>query len=284
MAEFVILEKDQPCYDYATAHPGDYELPEDSYPQKGIPQGKLIKKTLNHSSVYPGTNRKYWIYVPYQYEPKSEAAFMVFLDGEDEYIKRAHAPVVFDNLIFKGEVPVTIGVFVESGDKGPGYPIYYGEDNRSIEYDSNDSRFAEFLEKDIIPKIKSEYSISDDPDMHGICGMSSGGQAAFAAAFYRPDLFRKVISHCGSFTSIRGGDRMPGLIRKSEKKPLKVFLQTGEHDLNIVFGDWKLANETMASALEYKGYEYKFVEGNGAHSVKHGAALLPETLKWLWAR
>ena len=282
MSEFQILKEDRACYEYAEKNPGDYDLPEEYENYEHVPKGKLIEREYKKSIVYPGTARKYWIYVPDQYTGKEPAALMVFLDGDQEYIRNANVPNMLDNMIFREELPVMIGLFIAPGDKGPGYPIYGGEDNRSVEYDSTNGVFAGFLEKDIFKEVKKEFFISEDPELHGICGMSSGGQAAFSAAWNRPDLFRKVISHCGSFTAIRGGQEIPFMVRKEEKKPIRVFLQTGEHDLNIVFGDWKKANETLASALKYKGYDYRFVVGTGSHSVRHGASLLPKTMRWLW--
>jgi hypothetical protein len=91
-----------------------------------------------------------------------------------------------------------------------------------------------------------------------------------------------VLSHVGSFTNIRGGDVYPGLIRKSEKKPIRVFLQDGENDLDNLFGSWPLANMQMAAALKYKRYDYEFVMGEEGHNGKHGGAILPESLVWLW--
>src|SRR5207253_189003 len=114
-----------------------------------------------------------------------------------------------------------------------------------------------------------------------ICGISSGGICAFTVAWQRPDLFSKVLSHVGSFTNIRGGDVYPGLIRKSEKKPIRVFLQDGENDLDNVHGNWPLANRQMDAALRFKGYGHQFVMGKEGHNGKHGGAILPESLTWL---
>jgi enterochelin esterase family protein len=115
-----------------------------------------------------------------------------------------------------------------------------------------------------------------------ICGLSSGGICAFNAAWERPDYFSKVVSHCGSFVDIRGGYALAPAVRRSPPKPLRVFLQTGEHDLDIAFGNWPLANRELASALSYHGYDHQLVVGAGGHSLAHGGAIFADTLRWLW--
>ena len=159
--------------------------------------------------------------------------------------------IVFDNLIYKGDIPVIIGVFINPGDTGPGCPLWGGTDNRSVEYDSVSDLYSRFLIEEIIPEIKKNYNITDDPAGRAIVGISSGGICAFNAAWHRPDAFGKVISHCGSFVNIRGGDKFPEMIRRSPKKPIRVFLQSGEKDANVIFGCWALKNKEMAAALEY---------------------------------
>ena len=118
--------------------------------------------------------------------------------------------------------------------------------------------------------------------MRAIAGISSGGICAWTVAWERPDAFRKVLSHVGSFTNIRGGHVYPALIRKAERKPIRVFLQEGENDLDNLFGSWPLANRQMAAALKFAGYEHKFVMGKDGHNSRHGGAILPESLRWLW--
>jgi enterochelin esterase family protein len=122
------------------------------------------------------------------------------------------------------------------------------------------------------------------PDAAGraICGISSGGICAFTAAWERPDLFSKVLSHVGSFTNIRHGDQYPGMIRKTPGKPIRVFLQDGSNDLDNANGSWPLGNQQMAASLKYQGYDYKFAYGDGAHNGKHGGVILPDSLRWLW--
>ncbi len=184
-------------------------------------------------------------------------------------------PIVFDNLIHKKEMPVTIGIFINPGNVPPPIPAKRTASNRSFEYDTLSDQYAQFLEKEILPEVGKEYNLRKDAAGRGICGISSGGICAFTAAWERPDLFSKVLSHVGSFTNIRGGDVYPGLIRKTEKKPIRVFLQDGSNDLDNLHGNWPLANQQMAAALKFMKYDYKFVFGDGGHNGKHGGRFCP---------
>lgn len=274
---------------FATAAPQDeqYVLGPDSQVQQGVPQGKVTQMPAwTNSNIYPGTTRDWWIYVPAQLQPGQVANVMVFCDGGG-FVKangQFRAPVVFDNLIAKGEMPVTVGVFINPGVFPSTNPKEKPRSNRSFEYDSLGDRYARFLIEEILPEVAKLHKLTDDPEGRAICGNSSGGICAFTVAWERPDAFRKVVSHVGSFTNIRGGYVYPALIRKSEKKPLKVFLQDGKNDLDNQFGNWPLANQDMAAALKFAGYEYQFVFGEGTHNGRHGAALLPDTLRWLWKK
>jgi enterochelin esterase family protein len=224
--------------------------------------------------------------VPAQYDKAKPASVMVFCDGAG-FVKpdgQFRAPVVFDNLIAKGEMPVTIGIFLQPGVFPTEQPGAKPRSNRSFEYDSLGDLYARFLLEEILPAVAKDYNLSTNPDERAICGNSSGGICAFTVAWERPDAFRKVVSHIGSFTNIRGGHVYPALIRKTDKKPIKVFLQEGSNDLDNQFGNWPLANQDMAAALKFAGYDSKFVMGEGTHNGKHGAAILPDTLRWLWAK
>ncbi|MDF1737661.1 MAG: alpha/beta hydrolase-fold protein [Verrucomicrobiales bacterium] len=270
--------------------PKEYPFGEDSMPKDGVPKGKVTKHQIR-SEVYPGTIREYFVYVPAQYDGKEAAAVMVFQDGH-AYVGekgQVRSTVVFDNLIASGEMPVTIGIFINPGwftnvlEKEQGWKAPEGVgSNRSVEYDTLSGKYAEFLEKEILAEVGKEYRLTDDPEMRAICGMSSGGICAFTVAWERPDLFRKVLSHIGSFTNIKGGHVYPALIRKSEKRPLKVFLQDGSNDLDNEHGNWPLANQQMAAALKFADYDYQFVYGEGAHNGNHGGAIFPDSLRWLW--
>ena len=261
-----------------------YQLGADSLAQPGVPAGEVTKYHWVNECIYPGTERDYWVYVPRQYDGTKPANLMVFQDGALFLGPDVNAPLVFDNLIHKGEMPVTIGLFVNPGSKGPGLPIYGGSDNRSSEYDALGDLYVRFLLKELLPEVQKNLNITTDPAGCAICGISSGAICAFNAAWERPDCFSKVVSFCGSFTDIRGGHNFPSMVRKNERKPLRVFLQSGAHDLNIIFGSWPLANQAMDAALAYRGYDYQFVFGEGYHSIKHGGSIFPDTLRWLWRK
>jgi enterochelin esterase family protein len=261
----------------------DYKLGPDSQEQPDIPRGKVTKHSWT-STIFPHTVRDYWIYVPAQYDPKQPACVMVFQDG-GAYVNvkgEFRVPIVFDNLIHKKEMPVTIGIFINPGTIPPGGDRKTPSSNRSFEYDTLSDQYARFLEKEILPEVGKQYTLRQDAAGRAICGISSGGICAFTVAWQRPDLFSKVLSHVGSFTNIRGGDIYPGLIRKTPRKPIRVFLQDGAGDLDNEHGNWPLANQQMALALKFAKYDYKFEYGDGGHNGKHGGALLPESLRWLW--
>ncbi|MEO1653854.1 MAG: alpha/beta hydrolase-fold protein, partial [Bacteroidota bacterium] len=235
----------------------------------------------------PGTSRNYWVYVPQQYDASQPACLIIVQDGELYLNGVAWTPgiaptVVLDNLIHQKEIPVTIGLFINPGNKGPGTPYWGGTNNRSFEYDSVTDLYARFLLEEILPALKKKYNITDDPKGRILMGYSSGAICAFNAAWHRPDAFGNVISHCGSFVDIRGGHCYPPLLRRSPRKDLRVFLQSGVQDFNVIWGNWPLANQSMASALAYAGYDYQFVFGKGGHTIRHGGQLFPETLRWIW--
>jgi enterochelin esterase family protein len=281
MAALVVAEEPDPL-----AQP-PYKHGPDSLPQEGTPKGKVTRYRWS-STVFKGTERDYWIYVPAQYDGKTPACVMVFQDGGSYVNEKGdfRVPIVFDNLIHKKEMPVTIGIFINPGvfpeedkDKqGKGK----ARSNRSFEYDTLSNQYATFLEKEILPEVAKSYKLRTDAAGRGIGGISSGGICAFTVAWQRPDLFSKVLSHVGSFTNIRGGDVYPGIIRRAEKKPIRVFLQAGRKDLDNAAGNWPLANQQMAAALKFKGYDYYFVLGEEGHNGKHGGAILPQSLRWLW--
>ena len=245
--------------------------------QPGVPSGTILDHEWTASSVFAGTSRRYWVYVPAQYTASEPASLMVFQDGsryldpDDEM--RVH--IVFDNLIHRGEMPVTIGVFVE-----PGEP-----ENRNAEYDALSDDYATFLLTEILPSVQESYLIADDPDRWAIGGASSGGSCAFTVAWTRPDRFRRVLSFLGSFAQIEGGNRYPELIHDTPKKPLRVFLQAATRDLNWDAAElnWFSANLRVAAALAERGYDLRLVLGDGGHDPNHGGAILPDALRWLWS-
>jgi enterochelin esterase-like enzyme len=249
-----------------------------------VPQGTVTKWSWKSEKVYPGTVRDCWTYVPKQYDGSQPACVMVFQDGGN-YVNdkgQFRTTVVFDNLIHRNEMPVTIGIFLNPGSIPPAAEGQKPRSNRSFEYDSLGDQYARFLLEEILPEVGRQYRLTDDPNGRAICGISSGGICAWTVAWERPDQFRKVLSHVGSFTNIRGGHVYHALIRKTEPKPIRVFLQDGANDLDNLHGSWPLANQEMAAALKFAKYDYRFEFGDGGHNGKHGGAILPESLRWLW--
>ena len=263
----------------------DYKLGPDSERQPGVPQGKVTQFPWK-SNVFAGTERDCWLYVPAQYDGSQPAAVMVFQDGGSYVNDKGdfRIPIVFDNLIHKKEMPITIGIFLNPGNVPPAGPDQKPRQNRSFEYDTPSDQYARFLLEEILPHVAKEYKLTDKPEMRAICGISSGGICAWTVAWERPEAFGKVLSHVGSFTNIRGGHIYPSLIRKTERKPIRVFLQDGSGDLDNLHGNWPLANQEMAAALKFAGYDYKFEFGDGGHNGKHGGAILPDSLRWLWRK
>lgn len=264
-------------------HAQQYTLGPDSQRHAGVPRGTVTHYTWT-SNIFPGTVRDYWVYVPAQYNPQKPACVMVFQDGGG-FVKEngsSRVPIVFDNLIHKGEMPVTIGIFINPGVLPARSVNQRARYNRSFEYDSLGDRYARFLLEEIIPEVSKHYNLSTNPNDRAIAGVSSGGICAFTVAWTHPEAFRRVLSFVGSFTDLRGGDIYPALIRKTEPKPLRVFLQDGTKDLNIYAGNWYLNAQSMASALEYAGHDVKVVFGSEDHNMKQGGAILPDALRWLW--
>jgi predicted peptidase len=263
-----------------------YQLGTESQRQEGVPEGIVTKHEWT-SQVFEGTLREYFVYVPRQYDGTQPACLMVFQDGH-AYVDpegQFRVPIVFDNLIHAGAMPVTIGLFINPGHRGDSQPDNrWRANNRSFEYDTLSDQYAQFVIQELLPHIAEEMklNISDNAQDRAIGGISSGGICAFTAAWEHPEWFSKVLSHVGSFTNIRGGHHYQALIRKTERKPLRVFLQDGENDLNNEHGNWWLSNLQMENSLKFKNYDHQFVGGIGGHNGKHGGAILPESLKWLW--
>jgi enterochelin esterase family protein len=257
-----------------------WETPSDSREHPGVPKGVVKQMPSWESRIFAGTKRDWWIYVPAQYRPEQPAAVMVFQDGN---VPRTWAPAVFDNLIAKHEMPVTVGIFIEpGGTKAP-------RDNRSFEYDTLSDQYARFLLEEILPEVEKTAKLRHDAASRAIAGQSSGAICAFTVAWERPNEFSKVVSWTGSFTNLAagsdqrsGGHNYEALVRRLPKKPIRVFLQDGSNDLDLPAGSWWLANQTMARSLEFAGYDVKYAWGSGFHNYLHGRAIFPETLRWLW--
>lgn len=262
----------------------DYVPGPDSKKQPGVPEGEVLKFSFENSKIFPGTYRDYWVYVPKQYDPAKPACVHVNQDGV-QYL----APVVFDNLIHRKELPVIIGVFVMHGRVKAATTNALDRFNRSYEYDGLGDNYARFILEELLPDVEKRTAsdgrpirLSKSGNDRAIAGSSSGAIAAFTAAWERPDAFSRVFSTVGTFVDQRGGNDYPSMIRKAEPKPLRIFLQDGSNDANGVGGNWFLANQEMLSALEFAGYEVNHAWGDGGHNGKHGTAIFPDAMRWLW--
>ena len=262
--------------------PVDYLLGSDSQPQPGVPQGTLTRHTLAPGKFFPGTRHNYQLYVPAQYDPARPMPFMIFLDGSGYAGNNVRVPVVLDNLIARRDLPPMAAIFIDPGVMPALSDQAQNRYERIFEYDSLTPRFASFLVDELIPDVAKTCNLSSDPNDRGLAGTSTGGVGAFVAAWNRPDQFRRVITWIGSFGNFRGADRLPGLIRRTEPRPLRVFVQTGRQDLVNYAGSWYLENPRMAAALEFAGNDVRIELGEDGHSSRHGASILPETLRWLW--
>ena len=275
-----------------------YQVSADAAPREGVPKGELKGPlVLPDSQAYPGTQHTYWVHVPAQYDPATPANLMIFQDGQ-AFIDpngSVRAPNVLDNLIYRRELPVMITVFINPGrtpEQPEPTPQEWGDrtTNRPTEYNSLDDRYARVIVDELLPALAKDYNIAKDPERRGIGGTSSGAIAAFTVAWQRPDAFRKVLSIVGSFTNLRGGDAYPDLIRKSDKKPIRIFMQGGRND-NRGIGrdglydqrrDWFYQNVRMVQALTEKGYDLNYSWGLNTHGQRMGGPMLPEMMRWLW--
>lgn len=274
-----------------------YRLGPDSMAQEGVPKGEVKGPYTLPSQAYPGTQHTYWVYVPAQYDPAVPASLMIFQDGQAFMNPNGdlRAQNVMDNLIYRREIPVMIGIFINPG-RTPEQPepnqSEWGDrtTNRPTEYNTLDDKYARVIVDELLPVLYKEYNISKDPERHGIGGASSGAIAAFTVAWQRPEQFHKVLSIVGSFTNLRGGAAYPDIVRKNEKKPIRVFLQDGRND-NRGQGrggtydqgrDWFYQNVRLMQALTDKGYDVNYAFGMNKHGQKMGGAILPEMMRWLW--
>lgn len=263
----------------------EFPLTEDSKPREGVPKGEVLKFVFDQSRIFPGTTRNVTVYVPRQYDPATPACVWINQDGVQH-----NAPVVFDNLIAKREMPVTIYIAASPGVvKAPEGRDALDRFNRSLEYDGLGDAYARFVTEELLPFVEQQKAsdgraivLSKSGNDRCIAGSSSGAICAFNAAWERPQDFRRVFSTVGTFVSLRGADRFPGLVRKVEPKPLRIFLQDGDQDQNIYGGDWWMANQMMERALTFAGYEVNHVWGKGGHNQKHGSAIFPDAVRWLW--
>ncbi len=274
-----------------------YQLGPDSLPREGVPTGQLRGPYTLPSQAYPGTQHTYWVYVPAQYDPSVQASLMIFNDGQafKNMEGDVRAPNVIDNLIYRREIPVMLAVFINPGrtpEQPEPTPQEWGDrtTNRPTEYNTLDDKYARVIVDELMPVLNKEYNISKDPERRGIGGASSGAIAAFTVAWQRPNEFRKVLSIVGSFTNLRGGHAYADLVRTTEKKPIRIYLQDGRNDNRGVgrngqydeTRDWFLQNVRLMKALTEKGYDVNYTWGIGRHGQKQGGAIFPDMMRWLW--
>jgi gluconolactonase len=265
--------------------PEKYPIDSASLEQPNIPKGEILKFTFDQSRIFPGTSREVSVYIPAQYKEDKPACVYVNQDGI-----QWKAPTVFDNLIHKKEMPITIGVFITPGRVlATDTVVALDRFNRSYEYDGLGDNYVRFLIEEILPEVERkkttdgrQIKLSKNGNDRAIGGSSSGAVCAFTAAWERPDAFSRVFSAIGTYVGLRGADQYPTLIRKYEPKPLRIFLQDGTNDLNIYAGDWWKANEMMERALQFSGYEVNHIWADGAHNGQHGTAIFPQAMRWLW--
>jgi enterochelin esterase-like enzyme len=257
-----------------------YLMPEEYKVRPEVPHGTVAEHKDWKSTVFDGTKRDWWVYTPAQYDGTKPVCLMVFQDGR---WPKDYAPPVLDNLIARGDIPVMAAVFIDPGH------FDGGGSNRNFEYDTLSDQYARFVIDEILPEVEKTVKLRHDPASRAITGSSSGGICAWTVAWEWPNEFGKVLTWVGSFvnlapgkTGIAGGHNCAALIRGNDRKPIRIFLQDGENDIDNQFGNWPLANQTMAKALAFKGYDYKFEFGHGFHSDRHGRAILPDSLRWLW--
>jgi gluconolactonase len=250
----------------------------------GPPRGEVQKYSFDHSRIFPGTVRDYWVYVPKQYDPSKPACVYVGQDGVG-----FGAPAVFDELIEWKAMPVTIGVFIMHGRVKALSKGAIDRFNRSFEYDGLGDNYVRFLLEEILPEVEKKTTadgrpirLSREGNDRCIGGISSGAICAFTAAWERPDAFSRVFSSVGTFVGLRGGNNYPTLIRKYEPKPIRIFLEDGTNDQNIAGGDWWMANQEMERAFRFAGYEVNHAWGEGGHNDRHAREVFPEAMRWLW--
>ncbi len=261
-------------------------MPE-ALPQPGVASHDGLGFVFDHSKIFPGTTRHYWISVPAAYTPDKPACVLIDFDGV-----QFRADTVIDNLIHSKEVPVIIGVYVESGTvpvegQAPKNPE---RSNRDYEFDSTNDNLTRFLLEELLPEVETKKThdgrpihLSHEGRDRMVMGVSSGGVAAFTCAWQRPDQFSRVYSCIGTFVGMRGAEEYPTLIRKTEPKPIRIYLQDNDKDAwNPLFGDWFMNDESMEAALSFAGYEVNHSWGHGGHDGNQGTSIFPNVMRWLW--
>jgi enterochelin esterase-like enzyme len=271
------------AYDVAGYNP-------DSYPEPGVPRGKLSEMKTLRSKIYPGMSANYWVYVNPGADTVRGAPLMVWQDGETivgtQDLVRLRLQIVSDNLVAKKVIPPMVHVLISPGSGGEAT----GTRRRSIQYDTVSNRYGQYLLEEILPEVEKTYKIRRDAYSRAIAGASSGAICALDAAWYFPDQFSRVLSHIGSYVALQwhpeqnleGGYIVSFKVRREPKKNIRVWLSDGQNDQEAPFGSWPLNNLQLANALKLRGYDFHFRFGTGMHAIAQGALDLPESLAWLW--
>ncbi|MCL1922008.1 MAG: alpha/beta hydrolase-fold protein [Kiritimatiellaeota bacterium] len=265
-----------------------YPVPEESRPREGVTYGEWVKApfTGGRRGAFPGTEREIQVYVPDGWDGETPACVCVMLDNAG-----FNMPTLISNLIAAKELPMMFIVVVPPG-RVPGArgDPDSARANRTFEYDTPSPALGRFILEEVFPFIEKNLATQDgrklllskDGNDRMIAGASSGGAAAYNAAWAFPDEFPRVFSAIGSYTGLRASYEHPTLLHKTEAKPIRLFLQSGEQDMWTAFGDWWSANNAMVRALEFAGYDFRHAFGKGGHNGAHATHLAPDALRYLW--
>jgi gluconolactonase len=256
---------------------------------KDVPHGTVEKLVLPPGKFFPGTPHNYAVYLPAN-ASAGPLPYMIFLDGSGYLGNGIRAANVLDNLIAAKAIPPMVGVFVDPGVLPAIRPDAQNRYERVFEYDSLSSRYSQFLLEELLPAVAQKHALSSDPNEHAIGGTSTGAVGAFVAAWHRPDQFRRVLSLIGTYVAMKGADTLPEIVRKTEAKPIRIWMQDGANDHltaaepygTFYAGTWPRANQLLFDALQFQGYDAKLTLGTGGHDTKQGGAELPDALRWLW--
>jgi iron(III)-enterobactin esterase len=276
---------------------GDYSIGPDYAPapeqakRAGVPEGKVIEFIMNsaESKFYPGANgsfqRHVCVYVPAQYVAGTPAPFIV---SADAYGMRYELPTILDNMIADHRLPVMVAVMIANG--GP---------ERSMEYDTVSPKYGDFVEAEVLPQVEKEAKVklTKDPEGRMTFGGSSGGAVSLTMAWFKPELYHRVLTYSGTYTDLQHGPEAPHgaweyhehFIPDSPAKPLRVWMEVAENDIgpntpSVNRRNWVIANERMAAVMKAKGYHYQFVYAKNAGHVdaKVINQTLPQALEFLW--
>ena len=289
---------------------------EDSYPQDGVPKGELSEELFHESDTYRGWKVSYWVYASPGVDPSKPSAVMVWQDGHRflERERRSRIITVVENLEHKKRLPPMVLVLIAPGfigthDNEQSYAPRAIGHMRSLLYDTYNDDYNKMVVDEIFPKVDKTYRLRGDGYSRAIGGQSSGGICSLNSAWFRPHAFSRVLSRIGSYASIQwrwgqenpfgeyplgrfgasdpsevldGGNIWPFLVRKRDRRNIRIWLEDGSYDLENAHGSWPLQNIQLANSLKMKEYDFYFSFGNAQHNTTYGDAELPEAMTWLW--